>query len=151
MFKNDPLFRDIEEDYAIAIAQAVHKALDLDPVNNLADAITEAENELEWYKARAWNAARAIKAFKALRPAKPRKEQARAKARQTYDDMLIVMDILLEAGVSMSTEEIVTYGLDIPESRLRYALEILALDEKISLGPNGWEIQGLDESSDTAD
>ncbi|MDR3505258.1 MAG: hypothetical protein P4L52_03340 [Acidocella sp.] len=153
MLKNDSLFLYKEEETATVAARAICKALGLRIADNLDAMIMEAEIERDRRRAGERDVAMAIRALKALRHAKPRQEQARSKAEQAYDDMVVIMDLISEIGIQMTTSDIVdccASTLDIPENRVRYALEILALDDKISLEPGGWVIQDENAPADTA-
>ncbi len=152
MSKNASLFLYKEEETAIVAARAICKALDLRIADNLDDMIAEAEIERAWRRAAERDVARAIRALKALLPPKPRQKHARLKAEEVYDDMTTIMDLISEVGVQMTTSDIVdccASTLDIPESRVRYALEILELDGKISPEPGGWVIQDENAPADT--
>jgi hypothetical protein len=67
MPKNEYFFRDMEEDSALATAQAICGALGLQMASDLDAIIMEAEIERQWRQAEARNFSRGIKALKALR------------------------------------------------------------------------------------
>ncbi len=152
MLKNASLFLYKEEETANVAARSICEALGLRIADNLGDMIAQAEIERDWRRAAERDAAMAIRALKALLPPKPGRKQARLKAEEVYDDMTTIMDLISEAGVQMTTSDIVdccASTLDIPESRVRHALEILALDDKISPEPGGWVIQDENATADT--
>ncbi|MCB5943946.1 hypothetical protein [Acidocella sp. KAb 2-4] len=141
---SDSLFLEIEEERALGAAQVVCKTLGLRTADSLDAIIADAEIERDWRQTKVREVTMAIRAFKALRPAMPRTELVRAKAEQAYDDMVSIMDVLTESGIPMTTPALVEFcpSMGIPEGRVRYALEMLALGGKIDAGPDGWVIQG---------
>jgi hypothetical protein len=137
MSRKDTHFLAKEEYDTVSIAQAVCTALGLGTADDLDSMLMGVELELDYLRAKARNIAKGYRALKALRPAKPRKKQA-------DEDMLILTDLLTEVELPLSTADIIEcFGwMGIPEGRVRFAIEMLAQQGKIALGPDGWMIRG---------
>ncbi len=144
MSKNTSHFQNEEDHEMLAVANAIAEQQGLPQGASIEEIIEQGEIELDLQKMRARVQAQSLKAVKALRPARSRQEQARSKAQQTHEAMTFIGQMLADAGGPMPTLEVVDVCVyvDIPEGRVRFALEMLALSGKVSLGADGWVVQG---------
>lgn len=151
MSKNTSLFQNEEEHEVLAVANTIAEKQGLPSGASIEEIIEQGEIELDLQMMQVRVQARVLKALKALRPAKPRQEQPRSKAQQTHNAIAFIVDMLADVEGPMPTLEIadICVYVGIPEMLARYTLELLALEGKIALGPDGWVIQDENAPADT--